>query len=775
MTEIAGHGAREKTRQIVDQVAGLPSWLRRLGDYGLALLFVAGAAALRWALPEALGPIPFLAFYLAWVGAAAFGGLGPGLLATAASWLCVDLLFDPTGDLINFADPATIGRLIVLLAGGLTVSLVAERMRRGRIHERQQAREVALAKQEWERTFDAVPDLIAIIDPQHRILRANHAMAERLCTTPDHCPGMACYQAVHQRAEPPAYCPHAQTMADGREHTTEVYEECLGGHFLITCTPLVDQQGQMIGSVHVARDITQRKEMEEALRREKAISEFTIESLPGVFYLFDSQGRFRKWNRNLERISGYTKEEIARMHPRDFFAEKDKKLIERTIQEVLSAGQSSVEAGLVAKDGHETLYFFTGLATTLGGIRCVIGTGVDITERRRMEEALRELNATLENKVAQRTKELERRATQLQKLTLELAEAEDRERARLAEILHDDLQQVLAAAKFHLSLMKNRARQDAAVQATAAQIDHMLMDAIEKSRSLSHELSPAVLHHANLAETLGWLAEQVRTKHGLTVQVDAAGVVTTQSDALKAFLYRSAQELLFNVVKHARVNEARLRVRRLGGYICLSVSDRGRGFDPQEIQETAGFGLLSIQERIALLGGRMKIKSAAGQGATFRIVMPDAGPCGTEAAADPRPSWCGEKDSPAREEDDGRLRVLLVDDHEVVRQGVASLLSEEPAVCIVGQAANGREAVNLAHELQPDVVVMDVSMPLMNGDEATRQIKAHLPRTRIVALSMHEQGEMVESMRRAGADGYVLKTAPSEELLAAIRGRQADE
>jgi DNA-binding NarL/FixJ family response regulator len=96
-------------------------------------------------------------------------------------------------------------------------------------------------------------------------------------------------------------------------------------------------------------------------------------------------------------------------------------------------------------------------------------------------------------------------------------------------------------------------------------------------------------------------------------------------------------------------------------------------------------------------------------------------------------------------------------------------------VCIVGQAANGREAVNLAHELQPDVVVMDVSMPLMNGDEATRQIKAHLPRTRIVALSMHEQGEMVESMRRAGADGYVLKTAPSEELLAAIRGRQADE
>jgi K+-sensing histidine kinase KdpD len=153
--------------------------LHALKYYGVALLFVAGAAGLRWALPAALGPTPFLAFYLAWVGAAAFGGFGPGLLAVAASWLCVDLLFDPTGDLINFADPATLGRLVVLLAGGLTVSLIGERMRRGRMHERLQARQVALAKQEWERTFDAVPDLIAIIDAQHHILRANRAMAER--------------------------------------------------------------------------------------------------------------------------------------------------------------------------------------------------------------------------------------------------------------------------------------------------------------------------------------------------------------------------------------------------------------------------------------------------------------------------------------------------------------------------------------------------------------------------------------------------------------------
>ena len=193
----------------------------------------------------------------------------------------------------------------------------------------------------------------------------------------------------------------------------------------------------------------------------------------------------------------------------------------------------------------------------------------------------------------------------------------------MAEILHDDLQQILAAAKFHLSLLRNRVKYDPSLQALAAQIDQMLKDAIEKSRSLSHELSPAVLHHGDFAETLGWLAKQMQAKHGLVVHVHANGPGSWQSDALKAFLYKAAQELLFNVVKHARVKEARIRVRRRGPCVCLSVSDRGRGFDPQGLREAAGFGLLSIRERIELLGGRMKIKSAPGKGSTFFIVVPD--------------------------------------------------------------------------------------------------------------------------------------------------------
>ena len=117
-----------------------------------------------------------------------------------------------------------------------------------------------------------------------------------------------------------------------------------------------------------------------------------------------------------------------------------------------------------------------------------------------------------------------------------------------------------------------------------------------------------------------------------------------------------------------------------------------------------------------------------------------------------------------------RLRVLLVDDHKIVREGLAGLLELEKDIEVVGQAADGEMAIQLARELQPDVVSMDITMPRMNGIEATRQIKAEFPNMRIVGLSMHESSDMARAMQQAGAADYVSKDAPSEELLRAIRG-----
>ena len=149
------------------------------------------------------------------------------------------------------------------------------------ISERKKAeQELWQAKNDWERTFDSVPDFIAILDNQHRIVRANRAMAHQLGVPPEKAVGLFCYQCVHGLNTPPDFCPHVQTMKDEKEHTVEVHESRLGGDFLVSTTPLRDEKGHMIGSVHVARNITERKKAEEALQEyqehlEKLVEERT--------------------------------------------------------------------------------------------------------------------------------------------------------------------------------------------------------------------------------------------------------------------------------------------------------------------------------------------------------------------------------------------------------------------------------------------------------------------------------------------------------------------
>ncbi len=475
-----------------------------------------------------------------------------------------------------------------------------------------------------------------------------------------------------------------------------------------------DDAGNPEYFIIVVEDITERKRTEEALRRsEEQFHRLFEDDLTGDF-ISTPEGRILLCNPAFAEIFGFSRaQEAVGTSILDLYPDPGERepLVERLKQE---GKIGRLEVWRKRRDG-EPIHIVENLVghfNDQGELYEIKGYMFEDTKRKRAEEALRELTATLESKVAQRTQELKHRARQLQKLTLDISETEDRERKRMAEILHDDLQQQLAAAKFHLGLMRSRARSDASLQATAAQIDRMLMEAIQKSRSLSHELSPAVMHHADFAETLRWLANQIQVKHGLVVHVRAHSEVRAQSDALKSFLYKAVQELLFNIVKHARVKEAEIRVRQCRQNICLTVSDRGRGFDPQELRNAAGFGLLNIRERIELLGGRMKIKSAQGRGSRFSIVVPAGEPVESDSGVQTRSNAREERAKSASGEGRGRLRVLLADDHEIVREGVRSLLSDERDVEIVGEAANGREAVDLADRLHPDVVIMDVSMPV---------------------------------------------------------------
>ena len=219
---------------------------------------------------------------------------------------------------------------------------------------------------------------------------------------------------------------------------------------------------------------------------------------------------------------------------------------------------------------------------------------------------------------------LENRAKQLQSLAVELGGAEDRERRRIAEILHDDLQQILVGANFHLGICADKS-QTSGENDILNEVSDLLREAISKTRELSHQLSPPVLWESGLVAALKWLAERMEQMHGLSVGLNLDKRAEPSQDALKPFLFRCAQELLFNVVKHAGTNRAELRLAAEDGSIRLCVQDEGCGFAADSspgAEGNASFGLFSIRERADRLGGSLEIDSRPGVGSTFTLFMP---------------------------------------------------------------------------------------------------------------------------------------------------------
>ncbi|MFW6438202.1 MAG: response regulator, partial [Armatimonadota bacterium] len=188
-------------------------------------------------------------------------------------------------------------------------------------------------------------------------------------------------------------------------------------------------------------------------------------------------------------------------------------------------------------------------------------------------------------------------------------------------------------------------------------------------------------------------------------------------------------------------------------------------------ESRTGSGLLSIRRRLELLGGALEIDTGRGEGSTFRICVPVGN--GVSEAEVKRPPVKQAALRFAVDPPDPTLRIMVVDDHDIVREGLVGLLMDYEELDVVGEACDGAAAVAMAAELEPNVIVMDVSMPVMNGIEATRRIVEEQPEVRVVGLSMHEEADVARRMYEAGASAFVTKGGPYEELIAAIRGRTA--
>jgi signal transduction histidine kinase len=413
-------------------------------------------------------------------------------------------------------------------------------------------------------------------------------------------------------------------------------------------------------------------------------------------------------------------------------------------------------------------------------------------ERKQLKVALlqheRRHSQELERQVTERTALAEKRTAQLREMSRALAQSEQRERQRIARFIHDGLQQLLVTASMNLG---RAARQSPDEQHQSIdRVQEIIRQAIAMSRSLTAQLSPAVLFETGLSRALEWLARNMRVDHDLVVALDVPEDLPQLPHDVATVVFESVRELLFNVVKHGRTHDASVGARVVGRRLEVVVRDGGVGFDPRELEQSSEhFGLRNVQHRLHLIDGDLHIQAAPGRGVQVTLtVLLDAAHAGSPAApqpaAEPAPEPApapapepvlaaaprqGSEPNSGPERRD--IRVLVVDDHRIFRQGLIEMLMHsgcQDVLNIVGQADSGEAAVDQALELRPDVVLMDINLPGINGMEATRRILRLLPRTRVIGLSLHERDDMARAMRDAGAIAYLSKTGGIDQLVDTI-------
>jgi PAS domain S-box-containing protein len=264
------------------------------------------------------------------------------------------------------------------------------------------------------------------------------------------------------------------------------------------------------------------------------------------------------------------------------------------------------------------------------GLLEVLGRqAADLIEGRRAEQKLLELNNFLERRVVERTLELERSERDVRRMASQLTMAEHAERRRISQILHDDLQQQLHSIQMKLASARNALGRgdEARTLRHLSDAEQWSGEGVETARRLTVDLSPPILKSEGLAEALDWLVTQMRQMHDLHVSVTGDRDLRMHDDAKRVLIYQIVRELLFNVVKHAGTNRARIELRRSDDVLDVCVLDEGQGFDPEQLRRprprsAGGFGLTSAQERLNLLGGSIDVDSSPGVGTSIVLHVP---------------------------------------------------------------------------------------------------------------------------------------------------------
>ena len=533
----------------------------------------------------------------------------------------------------------------------------------------------------------------------------------------------------------------------------------------------------------ILTDLTEQKKYDRALVEER-FSRMILEQTGEAVVVCDLSGRIIRHSRVTDRLLG---KPILHTHFQTVFQFTPPAIVgsfgsaeewdegRKMIEEVLGGKTfHGLEVGLQVENTNVPL-ILSGRPlqddeeNTIGAIM----TMVDITDRKRAEQQLQDLNDSLEQRIVERTRALLSYQQHLRDMTSELIGTEQRERRRLANELHDYLAQLLVVCRMKIAQL-SQGGWERELKTAIQDIDKILTDSLNYTRTLIAELSPNILYELGLAPALVWLGGQFE-QHDLHVHIQEEEKDLQLPEDHAIFVFQAVRELLFNVKKHAGTNQATVSLKRTASHeLHVKVEDAGQGFPLEDASQNYNrpgkFGLFSIRDRIEALGGTINIESEVGRGTCISLLVPIDSHIPSEVSQIPRSrpltSWAP---SNLKRIQRKGIRILLVDDHALVREGIRGLLDVHADFHVVGEAQDGLEAIEYTRMFHPDIIVMDVNMPRMNGIDATRKILREWPEVQVIGLSVQEDEQVRELMMQAGAVMYLTKNGIANELVEGIR------